>query len=342
MFPVQFLARILDVPPTLDGPNRQLSGLVGVQRVLNATERDQAGPRAAFEHLKVGQTLTGLVKSLTQGVSLVEIEGQNVAMRLPQQTAPGDTLRLRFAGHMPQPVFLLDPPETTTTDAPKLSQTARMLSDLMQQLPGRGALPTLTAPGPLLDQATLNPSILALALRTTLVRSGLFYESHLANWVVGQDSLDGLLQEPQNRPLAEAPRGAPQAPANPLLALLTQQLQVLESPQFVWRGELWPGQPLEWMLRHDAGQEQDGKAAMGGDETAGAGWESHLKLTLPQLGTVNVHIRLDAQQAFSIRMVPEQSDTEPVLQSNRVRLAEQLAAAGCALKTLTVERDGDA
>ncbi|MFP5465517.1 MAG: flagellar hook-length control protein FliK [Gammaproteobacteria bacterium] len=342
MFPVQFLARILDVPPALDGPNRQLSGLAGAQRILNATERDQAGPRAAFEHLKIGQTLTGLVKSLTQGVSLVEIEGQNVAMRLPQHTAPGDTLRLRFAGHMPQPVFLLDPPETPATDAPKLSQTARMLSDLMQQLPGRGALPTLTAPGPLLDQATVNPSILALALRTTLVRSGLFYESHLANWVVGQDSLDGLLQEPQNRPAAEAARGAPQAPTNPLHALLTQQLQVLESPQFVWRGELWPGQPLEWMLRHDAGQEPDGKAAAGGDETAGTGWESHLKLTLPQLGTVNVHIRLDAQQAFSIRMVPEQSDTEPVLQGNRARLAEQLAAAGCALKTLTVERDGAA
>jgi hypothetical protein len=28
---------------------------------------------------------------------------------------------------------------------------------------------------------------------------------------------------------------------------------------------------------------------------------------------VTVHIRIDAQQAFSIRMVPEQSDTEPLL-----------------------------
>lgn len=340
MFPVQFLARILDVPPALEGPNRQLSGLVGVQRVLNATERDQAGPRAAFEHLKAGQLLTGQVKSLSQGVSIVDIEGQNVAMRLPQQTAPGDTLRLRFGGHMPQPVFLLEPPETAASDAPKLSQTARMLSDLMQQLPGRGALPTLTAPGPLLDQATLNPAILALALRSTLVRSGLFYESHLANWVTGQDSLDGLLQEPQNRAPADAPRSGPQPPANPLLTLLTQQLQVLESPQFVWRGELGPGQPLEWLLRHEADPQHGGAAA--GDEEAGPGWESHLKLSLPQLGTVNVHIRIDAQQAFSIRMVPEQSDTEPLLQENRARLAEQLAAAGCALKTLTVERDDDA
>ena len=339
MFPVQFLARILDVPPTPDAPNRQLSGLVGVQRVLNATERDQAAPRAAFEHLKVGQILTGQVKSLSQGVSIVEIEGQNVAMRLPRHTAPGDTLRLRFGGHMPQPVFLLEPPDGPASDAPRLSQTARMLSDLMQQLPGRGALPTLTAPAPLLDQATLNPAILALALRSTLVRSGLFYESHLADWVSGQDSLEGLRQEPQNRVSADASRSGPQPPANPLLTLLTQQLQVPESPQFVWRGELWPGQPLEWLLRHEP-DAQHGDAAAA--QEADPGWESHLRLSLPQLGTVNVHIRIDAQQTFSIRMLPEQPDTGPLLQENRARLAEQLAAAGCALKTLTVERDDDA
>ncbi len=51
---------------------------------------------------------------------------------------------------------------------------------------------------------------------------------------------------------------------------------------------------------------------------------------------------LSGEQEAFLPMVPEQSDTEPVLQGNRARLAEQLAAAGCALKTLTVEHDGDA
>jgi hypothetical protein len=355
MFPVQYLARTLDVPPAQDAPDRPVSGLVGVQPVQNATERDQAAPRAAFEHLTIGQTLTGQVKSLTKGVSLVEIEGQTVAMRLPQPTAPGDTLRLRFAGHMPQPVFLLEPSETTASDAPKLSQTARMLSDLMQQLPGRNILPTVTPPGPLLDQPTANPAMLALALRTALVRSGLFYESHLANWAVGQDSLDGLMQEPQNRlAAAEAARvaasplsllgteeAASPRPLNPMHALLSQQLQVLESPQFVWRGDVWPGQALEWHLRHETDPLQDHSATATADETA-TGWESRLKLTLPQLGTVTVHIKLDANQAFSIRMVPEQPETEPLLQQNQGRLVEQLAAAGCSLHAFTVERDADA
>jgi hypothetical protein len=358
MFPVQYLARILDVPPTLDAPGTSVSGPVPVQPVQGAVERDQAAPRAAFDHLAMGQTLTGLVKSVVKGMSLVEIEGQTVAMRLPRETAPGETLRLRFAGHMPQPVFLLDTPETAASDAPRLSQTARMLSDLMQQLPARNAPPTVTPPGPLLEQPTTNPAMLAIALRTALVRSGLFYESHLANWAVGRDNLDGLMQEPQNRLAAAETARAAASPAgalalpdttepagpkplNPMHALLSQQLQVLESPQFVWRGEVWPGQTLEWQLRHEAEPAQDHAGSADADET-GAGWESRLKLTLPQLGTVNVHIRLDSQQAFSIRMTPEQAATRPLLQQNQARLAEQLKAAGCTLNSLKVERDGDA
>lgn len=351
MFPVQYLARVLDVPPKPDSPGRPLSGLVGVQPVLNATQRDQAGPRAAFDQLMIGQALTGLVKSTAKGISLVEVQGQTVAMRLPHLAAAGDTLRLRFAGHMPQAVFLLEPAASESGDGPKLSQTARMLSDLMQQLPGRVALPTLTPPGPLLDQVTTNPALIALALRTALVRSGLFYESHLANWAVGQDSLEGLMQEPQNKlaaaeaaraaanPLAllNAAEAAPK-PLNPMHALLTQQLQVLESPQFVWRGEVWPGQTLEWLLRHETEQAQDQAAAMPGDG-ADAGWESTLKLSLPQLGSVTVHIKLDANQAFSIRMVPEQAEVEPLLRQNQGRLIEQLAAAGCTLQAMTVEQD---
>lgn len=358
MFPVQYMARMMDVPPSPDIPWRSLSGLIPVQPVLNATERDQAAPHTAFEHLAMGQTLTGLVKSLSKGIALVEIDGQTVAMRLPHPAATGDTLRLRFAGHMPQPVFQLETPETAASDAPKLSQTARMLSDLMQQLPVRNALPTVTPPGPLLDQPTTNPAMLAIALRTALVRSGLFYESHLADWAVGQDSLDGLMQEPQNRLAAvETARAATgpvnvpslpdtvgssdQKPLNPVHALLSQQLQVLESPQFVWRGEVWPGHPLEWQLRQETDPEQ-GHASPGGANDTETGWESRLKLSLPQLGTLTVHIKLDARQAFSITMVPEQPEVEALLQKNQGQLASQLAAAGCTLQSLTVQHDAGA
>ena len=332
-------------------PAQALSRILAVQPVLDAIERDQAAPRVAFDHLTIGQMVTALVKSQTKGVTLVEIEGQTVALRLPRPAVAGDAVRLRFAGNMPQPVFLLESSETTAGEAPQLSQTARMLSDIMQRVPER-APPALTPPGPLLDQPPAAPADLALALRAALVRSGLFYESHLANWVVGEDSLDGLMQEPQNRLAAEAARSittalvppdagraADDRPANPMHTLLSQQLQVLESPQLVWRGEVWPGQTLEWQLRQDAAQDHSTAMAV---PALDAGWESHLKLTLPQLGALNVHIKLDANQAFSIRMSPERSDVAPLLQQNQGQLVEQLAAAGCTLQSLTVQRDAGA
>ncbi|MFP5401184.1 MAG: flagellar hook-length control protein FliK, partial [Gammaproteobacteria bacterium] len=215
MFPVQVLARILDVPPKLEGPGKPLTGLTAVEPVLNATRRDQAAPRAAFENFTVGQTLTGKVVALDKGISMVEIAGQTVAMRLPHPANVGDTLTLRFAGHMPQAVFMLEPPAAQPTDAPKLSQTARLLSDILQQLPDRNTPPTLTPAAPLLARPTAQVGELALALRTALVRSGLFYESHLANWAVGLDDVDGLMQEPQNR-LAAQPQPADARGPNPL------------------------------------------------------------------------------------------------------------------------------
>lgn len=327
-------------------PAQVLSRILAVQPVLDVIERDQAAPRAAFDRLVIGEAVTGLVKSQAKGIALVIIEGQTVAMRLPRPVETGATLKLSFAGHMPQPVFMLDTPELAASDAPQLSQTARMLSDIMQRVAGH-ALPTLTPPGPLLDQPTPHPAELALALRTALVRSGLFYESHLANWTVGQDSLDGLMQEPQNRLAAEATRltstlalsdaskSTDLKSANPLHILLTQQLQVLESPQFIWRGEVWPGRTLEWQVRQEPPPPGDESAAHAAERT----WESDLKLTLPNLGSLNVHIKLDARHAFSITMVPEQAEVGPLLQQNQAKLVEKLAAAGCTLHAVQVQSD---
>ena len=336
MFPTRALSQVLAVPPALD-----------------SLEREQAGPRAAFDHLKIGQTLTGLVKGQSNGVSLVEVGGQTVTMRLPSSVGNGDALKLRFSGHMPQPVFMLETLETAATGEPDLSKTARMLSNIMQRVPER-AFPTLMPANPLLNQATVVPAELALALRTALVRSGLFYESHLANWVAGQDTLDGLMQEPQNRQAAESSRAATTALAladakitadpkllNPMHMLLTQQLQVLESPQLAWRGELWPGHSLEWQIKQGIeGQPDDANGTPVEEDKAG--WESHLKLTLPHLGTLNVSIKLDSNQTFSIRMMPEKADTAPLLQRNQPQLIEQLAAAGCALQSVKVEHDASA
>lgn len=333
-------------------PAQSLSRLLAVQPVLDAVERDQATSRATFDRLVIGQSVTGQVKSQINGLSLVTIEGQTVAMRLPYPVNTGDRLQLRFAGHTPQPLFLLSPSDTPPGDAPQLSQTARMLSDILQRAP-QHALPTLTPASPLFAKPATNTRELALALRTTLVRSGLFYESHLANWTVGQDSLDGLMQEPQNRLAIEAARmgsalGLSEGPAasdsrqlNPMHTLLSQQLQVLESPHFVWRGDLWPGRTLEWQVRQDTSAEYEESNAHA-SRTEDAAWESHLKLTLPDLGTLHVHIKLDARQVFSLRMLADKPGVDALLRQHQPELTKQLAAAGCTLGAITVEHDVDA
>lgn len=332
-------------------PAQALSRLLAVQPVLDAVERDHAAPRV-FDRLMIGQSVTGQVKSQSNGLSLVTIEGQTVAMRLPYTVKTGDPLKLSFAGHTPQPVFLLQTPDPPSTDAPLLSPTARLLSDILQRAP-QHALPTLTPASPLFAKPATNTRELASALRTALVRSGLFYESHLANWTVGQDNLDGLMQEPQNRLATEAARmgsapGLSEVPTafesrqlNPMHTLLSQQLQVLESPHFVWRGDVWPGRTLEWQVRQDtpaANEESSGPAS----QTQDTAWESHLKLTLPDLGTLNVHIKLDARQVFSLRMVADKPGVDALLRQHQPELTEHLAAAGCTLRAITVEHDVDA
>lgn len=323
-----------------------LSRVLAVQPLLDVPGRDQAGPRAAFEQLRVGQTVVARVVGHSRDMTLVSIEGQPVAMRLPRPMQQGETLKLSFAGRLPQPVFMLESEEAAPADAPELSQTARMLSEIMQRVPGRSP-PALTPAAPLLQQPAADSAELALALRTALVRSGLFYESHLANWVAGQDSLEGLLREPQNRlaaetslPLLAATESGQKAP-HPLHTLLTQQLQVLESPHFVWRGELWPGQPLEWTLARDP-ESTDGDPASPAALAAEAAWESRLRLELPTLGAVEVRIRLDATQAFSIRVVPAETGSLSRLQAGRDGLAHRLDAAGCKLRTIEVAQDAAA
>jgi len=165
--------------------SQALSRVVAVRPLLDALERDQTDPRAAFSQLQLGQLVTGKVLGPHRDMTLVRIENHTVAMRLPRSAQQGETLKLSFAGHMPQPVFMLEASDAQTSSLPQLSQTARQLSDLMQRVPER-SLPTLTASAPLLDAVPSNPAELALALRDTVVRSGLFYESHLANWAAGR------------------------------------------------------------------------------------------------------------------------------------------------------------
>lgn len=131
------------------------------------------------------------------------------------QSSTGETVQAR------QPGTILpgagDPRLAGQTGSTRetLSFAARAILDLFE---GGDAQP-LRASGPLLatppSSGAEGTTALSNALAKLVDQSGLFYESHLAQWVTGQRPLSALLQEPQAT-LRTPAQPAPQTQGQPL------------------------------------------------------------------------------------------------------------------------------
>jgi Flagellar hook-length control protein FliK len=139
--------------------------------------------------------------------ALVRIAGQVYDMRLPRLAQKGETLKLVYVGERARPTFLLaqqTPPGKPGQVA--LSDTAKVLGQLLAQAGNQPARAPVSAAAPLLNAPPAKTADLAQALGKALVQSGLFYESHQAEWVSGKRPLETLLQEPQARlPQSQSP-----------------------------------------------------------------------------------------------------------------------------------------
>lgn len=181
---------------------------------------------------------------------------------------------------------------------------------------------------PLMNAPSLDTGKIAASLQQGMEKSGLFYESHVAEWAQGTRARAELAAEPQARGMAP--------PSDPATAqLINLQLNAHEQARVAWQGQLWPGQDMHWKIERDA---PDGGHAGRGDgdgDGAGAGhWQSSLTLRFGQLGEVaakvvlsggQLHIRLDAPAA-----------ARTLLEAGRGRLADALDAAGAPLNTLAI------
>jgi hypothetical protein len=226
----------------------------------------------------------------------------------------------------------------------------------------------LTRAAPLLPAPAPQAARLAPALQQAIVESGLFYESHQAQWIAGRYPLEVLAREPQARlkpvsrdaaPGLPAPAaGAPASPtpageeaaapiraaANPpqtvaplpaeLQALVQQQLDAAATQHVVWRGEIWPGQALHWEIESE--ERREGTANEAPAET----WTTALKLTLPQLGEVNAVLRLAAGKV-SLAMTAPAAHTA-LLREGLNDLAAAFADAGLPLLDAQVAAQGNA
>jgi hypothetical protein len=217
-----------------------------------------------------------------------------------------------------------------------LSKAGKALGDVIAaalasdtpQTAAVGRTPLLGAPG-------ADAAAIAAALRQGMEKSGLFYESHVAEWASGARAQTELAAEPQARGMAP--------PTDPATAqLINLQLNAHEQARVAWQGQLWPGQEMRWEIeRHAPDDEHDGREGGDGDGDGNAGhaiWQSNLTLRFGRLGEVaakvvlsggQLHIRLDAPAA-----------ARALLEGGSGRLAEALDAAGAPLSTLAIHDHG--
>ncbi|MBK4736357.1 flagellar hook-length control protein FliK [Noviherbaspirillum pedocola] len=311
--------------------------------------------------LEVGKAFAAQVLSrLPGGEYLVGIAGTVAKMALPQGAAVGDALSLTLIGREPRPVFLL-PNDAAPAAGATFSPAAQLIDSLMRQERGDAVI----ARSPLLaDTAAAQEAAppLADALRTALEHSGLFYESHVAQWAAGQRTMEALLREPQmqmqsaiSNAAANAaagvgalvdPSSADSALANASIAsqaapdaamLAAMQLDTLDSHRVAWQGELFPGQPLHWEVR----AEDEGTSAR--QESGGTperAWHSAIRIDLPELGAVEARLALRGNR-LQLQVDAADIDAADTMRRAGASLATALEAAGITVEGLTV-RHGQA
>ncbi len=267
-------------------------------------------------------------------------------LALPSNIAPADTLELALVSREPRlTVAPKDMPlaaqAPTPAPAPVLSAAGRLVAATMLQ-PGEVALPVAaSATAPLLAAPPADGARLAAALAQTLAGSGLFYESHQAEWVAGKRDLAQIRQEPQARLAQIAPgpeaRAAAAAAAIELPAaagaareqqtihprtapLVQQQLAALDSARVLLQLEVWPRQWMQWEI-------EEHQSGAGREPDAQQSWNTELRLQLPQLGELKAALSLGSD-GVRIRLEAASAVSAALLRDHSTSLQAALAAAG--------------
>ncbi|MES2104168.1 MAG: flagellar hook-length control protein FliK [Pseudomonadota bacterium] len=219
-----------------------------------------------------------------------------------------------------------------------LSSAGRLIDQILQAAQEKNASGALVGKTPLAGSAEAmgHPDKMADTLKQTISSSGLFYESHVADWAEGKRPLSDLMREPQAQ-LAKSMgdtdlNSANLAKSPELTQIINLQLDTLEQQRIVWQGNLLPGQPMEWEVTRNTAKKKNQQAE------PEQSWQSTVRFELPHLGAIAATINLHGEhlQLF-IRTDSESSAT--ALQEHAVTLAEALKQAGAQLDSFSVKKD---
>ncbi|WP_028104785.1 flagellar hook-length control protein FliK [Pseudoduganella violaceinigra] len=188
-------------------------------------------------------------------------------------------------------------------------------------------------------------------LQRALGDSGLFYESHVAEWAEGKRPLQDLQREPQMQRQAAAQGAAhsqaeavAKALAGPDLSaaqMINQQLHTQEQGKVIWQGEAWPGQPMQWQVEREQPRGDGGQGGRRDGEGEGADsvWRSGVRFRFPMLGQVAAHVTLVGDQVH-IAVQSGSEDTAATLRAWAGALQQAMDAAGAPLTSLAINAEG--
>lgn len=242
------------------------------------------------------------------------------------------------------------------------SSAGKLVNQLIQNMPQQGNIVNVSKV-PLLSTPDVGAGTLMKGLQSGVATSGMFYESHVLQWAEGTLPTAELMKEPQakfalppeslpnERPLAGvAPTATPDSgKANPTQTttgtalassadatitlpkgatpLIQQQLQTLEQQRFVWHGEVWQGQTMDWEIaqdqEHQSGNQQE------------ATWQSAVHFELPQLGSISAQLQLTGTH-LRLQINTADATSALLLKNYAPDLASALDLAGTQLDSIIV------
>ena len=323
---------------------------------------------------QIGDKLNFTISSLTPRVILIlegfgnviiddTVAGQQILKQFEELARKTDIAntklipnnQLELSDNQTRQTLLKNSTQSSSLD---LSDTAKIINQLLKEaalLPSiskaniNNSSPLLLAPSTLeqaksataiLNDITNMSNALNLQLKNQISSSGLFYESHVAAWLLGKFQQQKLLQEPQaNIPLElrdQILNKVDNIHHEKVVQLIHQQLDVGENNRINWQGMLFPNAPMEW----DVSEEQTSSSESRSGEESQHNWNSTIRLSLPAMGDIDIRLQLQSQN-LSLNINAQQTHSVDILKEKKNILSQSLQNTGTILKALSISQQDE-
>ncbi len=334
------------------------------------------GPATALVYLEPGaaspfSSETGNKAALTSAGQLLDVTVDDESLIYGPRAAVGGTGSAAALAGTTAPAAVLSKnalaanaalnqalSESSSAQA-SLSNAGKLINQVLQ---ATAEMPhVIVGSTPIVGSPTVVPQQLAAALHSALDLSGVFYESHLRQWLDGKRDLSQLAREPQAQAqnalageraalanaaslsvsaemAASASRQAGVEEAGLAFPhLVNLQLNALEQHAVQWSGQIWPGQQMEWEVQLEQAQKDAG--GRGGDNQEQSRiWHSAMRFHFPLLGKIGATIHL-VGNVVQVELSTPDAATASTLRDASGQLASALDAAGSPLQSFAVKLD---